>query len=150
MFSHQLNTKWEKISQCELYNYLNLPRANPRNHKGEAKIHLEIVQNLVGLSILGRLKAIWFHPANEIIPSETGVGFGILLKMMGKIPGVSDLIFGWGGGMRCLEVKGPKGSLSPSQKLFKKWCEEFEIPYKIVRSWKEAEETLKEWGILRD
>ena len=148
MYCRRLNTKWEKISQCELYNYLSIPHANRSNHSGERKIHLEIVQNLVGLSVLGRLKAVWFHPANEILPSENGAGFGILLKMMGKIPGVPDLVFGWGRGFGCLEIKAAKGSLSASQKLFKKWCEEFGIRYNLVRSWKEAEEVLKEWGIL--
>lgn len=150
MYLHLLGTQWEKISQCELYNYLDIPRANLNNHRGEQRIQLEVVQKVKDLSVLGRLKAVWFHPANEILPSETGIGFGILLKMMGKIPGVSDLVFGWGGGMRCLEVKGPKGVLSPPQKMFKKWCEEFEIPYRVARSWKEAEAILKEWGILLD
>lgn len=110
---------------------------------------MEVVQHLVPLSIDGKLQALWFHPANEAIKSkEHGIGFNIVLKMMGKLPGVPDLIFGFKGGMGCIELKHDKGKLSDNQTMFSKWCAEFDIPFVIARSWEEVEQALKSWGVL--
>jgi hypothetical protein len=131
----------------ELLRYLNIPKANTSKYKGEKRLHIEVVQRLVPLTVDGTLQALWFHPANEAIASK-GIGFNIVLKMMGKLPGVSDLIFGWKGGIGCIELKSDKGVMSDGQKSFKKWCEYHDIPYVIAKSWEDVEKALKEWGIL--
>jgi hypothetical protein len=143
--------KFKHISQIELLRYLTIPRANLHKYKCEKKLHIEVVQRLIPLCIDGSLHALWFHPANEAIKSkEHGLGFNLLLKMMGKLPGVPDLIFGWKGGMGCIELKHDKNSLSPSQKIFAKWCAEFHIPFVVARSWEAVENTLKEWEVLKN
>jgi hypothetical protein len=136
------------ITQLELLKYLAIPKPSLKKYKGEKRLHLEVVQHLLGLSVDGKLRAIWFHPANEAIQSkERGIGFNILLKMMGKIPGVPDLVFGWKNGIGFIELK-CKSPLTESQINFAKWCTKFEIPFIVCKSWEEVQVTLKEWGIL--
>ena len=149
--------KFKSITQLELYKYLSVPKANLNKYNCEKKLHLEIIQYLIPLSVDGTLQALWFHPANEAIKSkEHGIGFNILLKMMGKIPGVPDLIFAGKGKMGCIELKydnaqrgrSAESKLSANQILFAKWCAKFDIPYVIARSWEDVKETLINWDFM--
>jgi hypothetical protein len=139
---------WNSIEQRHLYQYLfSIPNPNLSNHKGETKLHLECINHMKSWAVSGELKALWFHPANETL-KKGDTGWGMLLKMMGKLPGVPDLIFLWDKGSGCIELKSSKGRLTEEQETFKKWCCEFNIPYVICRSLKEVERTLKDWKVL--
>lgn len=91
-------------------------------------------------------EGIWFHPANgELRDKRTAAK----LKWMGVLPGVPDII-----GLlpppvgRCvLEVKAPKGRLSPEQDAIRWHCQRYGIPYAIVHSVEEARQALHEFGV---
>lgn len=106
-------------------------------------------------SLGGSLKSVWFHVANETGDNTKKV-WGALLRCMGKICGVSDYVFLTKGHNLCIEFKSESSyksknhGLSPSQLLFKQWCEACEIPYYIVSSCKEAIQVLKDEGLLKE
>ena len=144
------------LSKIDLLRYLHLPTPNLNKHKGEKKIHLEIIQRLVPLTIDRSLNAMWFHVPNEAISSPShGIAYNIQLKMMGKLPGVPDLVFMWNSagaddsaGVGFVEIKSSTGKRTENQETFKAWCDEYKIPNVIVRSWPDLESTLKGWGVL--
>lgn len=68
---------------------------------------------------------------------------------MGMIPGAPDFIFTWNEGCSWLELKSPKGRLSPAQKEFAHWCDRMGVPWGIARSVQEVEDHLMAWGVLK-
>jgi len=147
----------EPLSQTELYQFLAplLPgkssgkkSKNFKGHGPEDKITMDIVNFLVGGSIDGELKFVWFHPANEISRADNPI-YGQYLKKLGKIKGAPDFVFVWSGGGGFIEVKSPKGRMSPSQEIFQRWCITFGIPYEVVRSLDEAKKVLQTWGLAK-
>ena len=70
------------------------------------------------------------------------------LKAGGVRPGVPDLVIvSHNGHCAFLEVKRQGGSLSPAQREWRDWCACSQIPYAIVSSINEVEQTLTSWNI---
>lgn len=90
---------------------------------------------------------IWFHPPNgEARSARTGAK----LKAMGVKAGVPDLVVVRPGGIvYFLELKAPKGSLSPAQRAFRAACEDNGIPYAVAVTPEAVETVLRGWGALR-
>lgn len=139
---------FEFITQLDLYKYLVCKRPRLSNHKGENRLQLEIVDRLRALSIEGKLKAVWFHPPNEMLvcscQKASKNGWNILLSMMGRMPGVADLVFTSENKTLYMELKIPGGKQTDNQKTFERWCKNHSIPYVICRSWDEAKNCLIE------
>lgn len=86
------------------------------------------------------------HPANGGLRSKREAA---KFKWLGVLPGIPDIIILRPSGRFCLlEVKGPKGVLSPDQKAVKAHCERFEMPWALVRSIEDAREALIGWGLV--
>jgi hypothetical protein len=144
------------ITQAELYQFL-APLISSKGSgkkterfKGygpEDKICMEFVQFIVGASLEGKLKALWFHPANEV-SSGTNYMYGQYLKKLGKMKGIPDFVFGSGKGMAFIEMKSPKGKMTPEQEFIQRWAFSVGIPYCLARSVDEAKNALYQWGIL--
>lgn len=89
----------------------------------------------------------WHHPANG---EHRDIRTAVRLKKMGVNPGVPDLVFTLPSGASAyMEIKGPKGTLSPAQKNFRDWCLDGEIPYALVFDFDTAREILRFWGVIR-
>jgi hypothetical protein len=128
-------------------------------------------ERLLQREITTRLK---FAPLNAIVvpspngiflptrnPAERDLARRIVhqLKIGGSLlPGAPDLLFLWGTGCGCMELKRPAektligkqraGELSDDQKVFRARCAELGVPYEVVMSWPQAREVLKCWGRL--
>jgi len=63
------------------------------------------------------------------------------------LPGVSDLVIGFGGKMFCVELKTKIGVQSDNQKLFMKNCHKADVVYVVVRSFEEFQGYLTYWGM---
>lgn len=121
----------------------------------ETTLQINIVE---ALSIYAaRYKFIFFSVPNEGAFKAFGLdkinkaifyALLTLLKKMGLLPGVSDLIILHRGRAYCVEVKTQTGKQSEAQRLFQARCDETGIPYSVVRSVEEAIEKLKEWRII--
>lgn len=60
---------------------------------------------------------------------------GAKLKKMGLQAGRPDIeIIGPGGSVACIEIKTPKGRLSPAQKAYQEWCDDWLVPHCVARS----------------
>jgi hypothetical protein len=117
------------------------------NPAGESAICVEFVNRLKDLTFDGILKAVWLHVANEWIGEKRPL-YGMLLGAMGKIAGCPDYVFLWNGGCGFIEVKIPGGELSPTQKLFKKWCEYAGVKHEVIYSADEGIAVLNRWGLV--
>ena len=65
-------------------------------------------------------------------------------KNMGYTNGQADLIVGNKGHFWALELKTNKGVQSPDQKLFQVMCERRGLSYRIIRSFDDLDEFIKE------
>ena len=77
---------------------------------------------------------------------------GFLLKLMGVVPGVPDLLFIWpeearGFDIGFIEVKTPIGQLSSPQRRFKGFCYRYRIKWAIGRSVNDVHQQLIKWGL---
>lgn len=73
---------------------------------------------------------------------------GAKLKRMGLAAGIPDITIVRDGGSVCfLEVKGPRGSLSPVQKEFRDWCGDNRVPWGVVRNVSEVEAFLTDLNV---
>lgn len=116
--------------------------------KPEDRICREFAATLIQATLEGRLRCCWTHIANENANNKSPV-FGMKLRMLGKIPGVSDYLFFNGQGSWAIEVKEPKrGKLSPNQHLFKQWCDLYKVPYHVITEAQGGMDLLKGWGLL--
>ncbi len=93
----------------------------------------------------GRLKAVFFHVANEGKRSKLA---NYRLAQIGLVPGIADYIFLWSTGSGMIEMKAPGGCLSPAQKVVKAWCEQQGVSWALCRSLDDVLETVTGWGVL--
>lgn len=118
--------------------------ARPRRRRPEADIQRQIVALLRAVLPQG---AIIHHAANE-------VGFGgrharnrqAILAGMGVHAGFSDLIIIAGGRVLFLEVKSPRGRLSPAQTAFRNAVQAQGLAWARVHSPEDALGALKAHG----
>ena len=71
-----------------------------------------------------------------------------LARIAGLITGASDYLFLWDGGSGVLEAKSKTGSLTPSQKDWRDWCQANGVRHAVFRSVDEGEAQLRSWGVL--
>ena len=69
-------------------------------------------------------------------------------KKMGMTSGVSDLIILQDGKAYCFELKTETGKQSKEQILFQKNAENTQIKYAVIRSLKQMQDKMFEWGIV--
>ena len=112
-------------------------------NRPEETLHKAVVQLL---KLDGAAGVIWYHPANgEARSARTGAR----LKLMGVRPGVADLALVLPGGVAAfLELKAPKGRMSPAQKDFRDACAANSTRYATVNSIDDARAVLAGWGAL--
>lgn len=121
-----------------------------RNNE-EFKIQVAIVDHVKGRKTGNKaFNAFIFHVYQGRDAKE-----GFFLKMLGTIPGIGDLPVIWRAKCECgrnkiglgfLEVKKQGGIQSTAQHKFAGICHWLGVPYAIVRSVKEAHNTLVRWG----
>lgn len=89
---------------------------------------------------------IWTHPPNgEARSARTGAK----LKRMGVRAGAPDiLIILPDGRAACLELKGPKGTLSAAQRVWREDCRRIGVPYDTASTLWEAQAILDAWGAI--
>ena len=106
--------------------------------------------------LANRVNIIFYAPMNEAIlmilkkyrvPDKICFAILAFLKKMGWLPGVSDLVIGFGGKMFCVELKTKIGVQSDNQKLFMKNCHKADVVYVVVRSFEEFQGYLTYWGM---
>lgn len=144
--------KFSTITIAELLFYLKDcgKNLNFRNLKKECALSINIASLLKSWTLEGRLNGVWFHVANEgNFGKNARPLYGMLLKSMGKLNGVSDYILLWENGSGILEIKIGKGKLSEAQILFFKWAEKHKIRKEIVTDINQIEPIFKEWGVLK-
>lgn len=78
------------------------------------------------------------------IPASARIGAAF--KRQGMRAGAGDLLLIVDGRAHFLELKVVKGRQSPEQKAFELECGLCGIPYRLARSFSEAETILTEWG----
>jgi hypothetical protein len=111
--------------------------------KEEQKICVEFANHLRQLTLNGDFPYIWFHIANEFIPSQRiNFSFDLKQKHMGKITGLPDYCFISAKDSFFIEFKTAKGKQTEHQKLFEEWCKDNDIRYYIFRSANEGIEFL--------
>lgn len=70
------------------------------------------------------------------------------LKWMGVLAGIPDLVLvAPGGKSHWIEVKAPKGRLSPEQEAFRHWCLLYSVPWMTARSIDDVKAALANWNI---
>lgn len=109
----------------------------------------QFAADLRKLTLEGRLLAVWFHPANELVGSAGKVHVAIA-RCMGLHSGVSDYIFLRGNAALVIEMKSKNGRLTKDQEDFEQWCALHNIPFIVCRSAAEGMETLSDFGMLLD
>lgn len=114
----------------------------------EDMVALDFATRMRVATIEGRLKAVWFHPANELANGHrTGIP-GAIARALGMHRGVVDYVFLGRARSIALEAKSAKGPQSPIQKDFEAWCAANGVPYRIFRTAGEGEAILREEGLL--
>ncbi len=113
--------------------------------KEEQKICVEFANHMRQLTLTGKFPYIWFHIANEFLPSaRKNFSFDLKQKHMGKISGVSDYCFMSPKDSFFIEFKTVKGKQTDNQKMFEEWCDTKKVPYYICRSAKEGIDLVEE------
>lgn len=107
--------------------------------KEEQKMCVEFANELRKMTLEGSMHYIWFHIANEFLPSaRVNYSFELKQKHMGKISGLPDYCFLSKDDSFFIEFKTSKGRLSPNQKIFEEWCAANKVGYYVCRSAKEG------------
>lgn len=117
--------------------------------KNEEILAIEFANTLRALTLEGRLKCVWTHPANEIAgmrDRRAQIRYAIG-KAMGLIDGTADYLFLWGTGSGALEAKVGKNGQQPNQIDFQVWCQNNGVPYETFTSIEEGLSILQGWGI---
>lgn len=96
----------------------------------------------------GRLRAVFCHVPNELAGASRATPAAAIARAAGLITGASDYLFLWDGGSGVLEAKSTTGSLTPSQKDWRDWCQSNGVRHAVFRSVEEGEAKLREWGVL--
>jgi hypothetical protein len=125
---------------------------SPSKLKGEAALCAEIVNYLKEQNLSGKLKAGWFHVANECDHSSaTNLHYTLAKrKTLGVISGVPDFVFFWDNG-QCgfIEVKYKNGRLSDSQKdFYYYWLRPYNQRFVVARNLDDIKEALYNWKII--
>lgn len=116
-----------------------MKRANP-----EHKIQIALMDYL---AIAGRRDLHWFAIPNG---EKRHIGVASRLKAEGVRRGTPDLCFMLDAGrVAWLEMKAPKGTLSPEQKAFRDRAQSLDHLWAMARSVDEAIPHLTKWGVLR-
>ena len=119
----------------------------------------DLQQQIIGyLSAMSRkYNFIFFAPCNEgfmmimkrfKVPEKIQYAIMAWLSKMGFTPGVSDIIIGHNGKMYCPELKTKTGVQSKNQKIFQANAERTNIDYVLIRSLKQLQDKMYEWGII--
>ncbi len=66
-----------------------------------------------------------------------------LLQGMGAFKGLPDRVMHFDGRVHYLEIKKPKGRLSPYQEAFQDQCKADEIPYHVIKSLEDLQEIIE-------
>lgn len=93
-------------------------------------------------AIEGRLKAVFFHVANEVGGKAGSKGASlryVMARALGLLPGTFDLIFLTGRRAVVIELKAGKNRLSDTQKLFAEWCGVHGVPTHVVTAKDDAD-----------
>lgn len=110
----------------------------------EDAIHAGII-DLLKLAVAPGV--LFYHIGNE---RKCSAREGARLKRLGVVAGMPDIALVLANGHAAyIEIKTAKGTLSPEQKAFRSFCENYSIPYAIARSISEAQEILEAWGAIR-
>lgn len=103
--------------------------------KEEQKMCVEFANEMRKLTLEGDLPYVWFHVANEFLPSaRVNYSFEAKLKHMGKMSGVPDYCFLGDKDSFFIEFKAGKGRQTPTQKTFEEWCATTKVDYFLCRS----------------
>lgn len=132
-----------------LMQHAGLSSALARRLGPEDRMACQFAADLRKATLEGRLRAVWTHPANELVGAATGPTAAIA-RALGLHRGVSDYLFMWGGGNLALEAKSARGRLSDHQSDFERWCFLNNVPFIVFRTVEEGCDTLKNFGILTD
>lgn len=121
----------------------------------EDDISIAFASRLRVWTIERRLNCIWCHVPNEVagtsndkIKNLMKIRYAIA-KALGLITGTADYLFLSETGGYCIEMKSKTGTQTPNQKKFQEWCKLCNVPYKIARSADEAEQHLRDWGLIK-
>ena len=115
-----------------------------RRNRPEETIHRAVVDYLLLALPAG---VVFFHVPNG---GKRSKAEGKKFKDLGVRAGVADLAFILPGGRAAFaEIKAPKGSLTPEQKVFKEDIEELGCPWAEVRSIDDMKAALQSWGVLK-
>lgn len=114
--------------------------------KPEELICLKLASYLREMSITGKCKHVWFHVSNEGSAPGKHI-WGARQRNIGKFAGVADYIF-MGDTCLALEIKAGKKKLEESQEVFKRWCDDTNVPFRVAYSYEDALSVLKECGII--
>lgn len=107
----------------------------------EERIHRQVADYLRW----SKPRAVWFHCPNGGGRSKAEAG---ILKALGTLPGVPDLLFICDGGtIKFIELKAEGKYLSPAQKAFRETVSGMGASYAVCRSVEDVAETLWEWGL---
>lgn len=104
--------------------------------KPEQKLCIDIANHLRKVTIEDNFSYVWFHVPNEF--SSYNPVYGLKMGWMGRIAGVADFCFVGKDKSLFLEIKTGKVKQSPSQKIFKEWCDEKQVSYHLAYSFEEA------------
>lgn len=89
---------------------------------------------------------IWTHPPNG---ESRSIRTGAKLKKMGVRAGAPDFIIILATGRAaCLELKGPKGTLSTAQRAWREDCRKIGVPYDTAATLWEAQAILESWDAI--
>lgn len=107
--------------------------------KDEQQMCVEFANHLRQLTLSGKFPYVWFHVANEFLPSaRPNYSFDLKQKHMGKVSGISDYCFMSPDDCFFIEFKTSSGRQTDNQKMFEGWCDLKKVPYFICRSAKEG------------
>jgi len=113
--------------------------------KEEQRICVEFANEMRQRTLEGRLPYVWFHVANEFLPSSrVNYSFESKLKQMGKMAGVPDYCFLGEKDSFFIEFKTEKGKQTHNQKIFEKWCATNKTDYFLCRSAREGIEAVND------
>lgn len=113
-------------------------------NRPEEALHRAVAQYLV--LIESGCGFFWFHPANGGARSKAEAG---IMKALGVKAGTPDIAIVHRGRALFIELKAPKGRVSPAQKKTIPAIEAAGAPCAICRSLDDVQANLKTWGILQ-
>lgn len=116
-----------------------------RSLKAEQKMCVEFANQMRSMTLEGQLPYIWFHIANEFLPSaRKNYSFELKQKHMGKVAGLPDYCFMADKDSFFIEFKAGKGRQTEKQELFESWCAMARVDYFLCRSATEGIELVRE------